>query len=194
MKLSISTVVAVLALAVTGCAPPEGYPAEQVVRTAQVEYYGREAEWMNYVIPRLSTLAEGGDRLAQANLGAIYYVRQDHTKAAKWVGIAAERGDPNSQYYFGFMHRDGLGGVPKDVVHAYKWFILSAEGVTGERWPNPKDTWDPLWNRTLAKANEQKRTSLLAEVEVAREALSTELSDAERAEAEKFALAWKMFP
>ena len=149
---------------------------------------------MNYVIPRLRALAEGGDRAAQAQLGKIYYTRQEHAKAAKWIRIAAQRGDPGSQYYFGFMYRDGLGGVPKDIVHAYKWFILSAKGTTSKRWPKPKDTWDPLWNRTLAKLNEKKRISLLAEIEVAHDALAAQLSAAERADAERLVRAWKMTP
>ena len=97
MKRPVLAVVVVLALAAAGCIPPQGSPVGEVLGSAYAEGFETEAEWMNYVIPRLRSLAEGGDRLAQADLGKIYYARQDHAKAAKWIRIAAQRGDPGSQ-------------------------------------------------------------------------------------------------
>jgi hypothetical protein len=186
MKHPVVAIVAMLALAIAGCAPKLSPVEEAIVPVFKGDY--------ETAIVRLRPLAEAGDRDAQAFLGEAYYVRQDHAKSAKWLRISARRGQASAQYYLGFMFRDGLGGVPKDKVHAYKWFILSSKSASRESWPKPKDTWDPLARMHRKRMNEKMRRSFQAKVNVARNALAAELSAAQRADAERLARAWKPTP
>jgi hypothetical protein len=186
MKRTVFVVVAIFALAATGCAPKLSPVGEAILPALKGDY--------ETAIARLRPLAEGGDRTAQAMLGEAYYLRQDHAKAVKWLRISAQQGNAGAQYYLGLMFRDSLGSVPKDNIHAYKWFILSAKGASSESWPKPEDTWDPLARSFRARQSEKMRKSFLARVEVARDALAAEMSAAERADAEKIARAWKPVP
>ena len=75
-------------------------------------------------------LAEGGDKIAQYNLGVKYYfgegVPQDYKEAVKWFTKAAEQGDAKAQYNLGNKYRKGEG-VPQDYKEAVKWFTKAAE-------------------------------------------------------------------
>ena len=79
-------------------------------------------------------LAEQGNALGQANLGAMYAngqgVAQDYAEALKWFRLAAAQGDASAQNSLGFMYANGLG-MAQDYVRAYMWFNLGAEsGLT----------------------------------------------------------------
>lgn len=74
-------------------------------------------------------LAEGGNSVAQFNLGFMYSqghgVPQDYKEAVKWYRMAAEQGDAMAQYNLGISYASGRG-VPQDYVQAHLWFNLSA--------------------------------------------------------------------
>ena len=66
-------------------------------------------------------LAEGGNSVAQNNLGVLYRygwgVSQDYKEAATWFTLAAEQGYANAQFNLGVMYEEGEG-VPKDDKEA----------------------------------------------------------------------------
>ena len=75
-------------------------------------------------------LAEGGDAVAQYNLGLMYRngqgVPQDDKTAVKWYTLSAEQGDAFAQVNLGIMYDLGQG-VPQDDKTAVKWYTLAAE-------------------------------------------------------------------
>ena len=79
--------------------------------------------------PQLLEEAEGGDALAQHQLGMIYSFGQgvpnDEKEAMKWYRKAADQGYVMAQHSIGYAYRTGLG-VLKDYVTAYAWYSLSA--------------------------------------------------------------------
>ena len=62
-------------------------------------------------------------------LGVIYSqgdgVPQVYSEAARWFGLAADKGDPQAQYNLGLAYAQGQG-VPQDNVTAHMWFNLAA--------------------------------------------------------------------
>ncbi|HSQ02901.1 MAG TPA: tetratricopeptide repeat protein [Burkholderiales bacterium] len=77
-------------------------------------------------------LAQGGDALAQYNLGVLYRnglgVRRDYNEAMRWYRSAAQQGLPIAQYDLGAMYRLGQG-VAQDYVRAHMWLNLSAAAM-----------------------------------------------------------------
>ena len=58
---------------------------------------------------------------------------QNSAPAARWLGEAANTGDPEGMVEFARLHRSGIG-VEQDAVQAYVWFnraaaLLNMEGV-----------------------------------------------------------------
>ncbi len=49
-------------------------------------------------------------------------VQQNDAEAAKWFGLAAERGQVNAQFNLGLIFEDGRG-VPKNDAVAAKWYL-----------------------------------------------------------------------
>ena len=84
-------------------------------------------------------LAEGGDKIAQFNLGVMYGngkgVPQDYKLAVKWYTKAAEQGDAKTQFNLGLMYDNGKG-VPQDYKLAVKWYTMSAEQGNAEAQSN----------------------------------------------------------
>lgn len=70
--------------------------------------------------------AERGNINAQANVGNLYYYKKDYVKAAEWYRKAAEQGNANSQFFLGWMYRQGYG-ITKNNVEAAKWYHKAAE-------------------------------------------------------------------
>jgi TPR repeat protein len=70
--------------------------------------------------------AEHGVPAAQGNLGLIYEHARDDDAASGWYKKAALQGDPRAQYHLGRACERGRG-EPKDLVEAYKWYLLSSE-------------------------------------------------------------------
>ena len=83
-------------------------------------------------VERTIRLAEGGDKIAQYDLGVMYRdgdgVPQDYKEAVKWYTKAAEQGLAKAQLFLGNRYYLGQG-VPKDLVQAYAWYnVASANG------------------------------------------------------------------
>jgi TPR repeat protein len=79
---------------------------------------------------RTKRQAEGGDKVAQNNLGKMYYngigVPKDYKEAVNWYRKAAQHGEANSQFKLALMYDNGRG-VPEDDKEAVKWYIKAAE-------------------------------------------------------------------
>lgn len=77
----------------------------------------------------LKAAAERGYRIAQNNLGVLYFegfgIPQDLEKAAYWYRQSASQGDQVAQSNLGVLYREGLG-VPQDMDTAFMWFELAA--------------------------------------------------------------------
>lgn len=75
-------------------------------------------------------LAEQGGVAAQFALGVAYYygdmgVRKDYSEAFKWLKLAAEQGDLDSQYIIGHMYANGEG-VGQNYGLAIWWYNQAA--------------------------------------------------------------------
>ena len=118
MRLFKFAVVCVAALAICGCdqgqptppAPTPDKPATSAVTAID--------------FAATKKAAEGGDAIAQFNLGAMYDngqgVPQDVAEALKWYRLAADQGQADAQFNLGVMYYNGQG-VPKDLIEAYAW-------------------------------------------------------------------------
>ena len=110
--------------------------------------------------------AEQGDRVAQAYLGFMYAngrgVPQDDAEAVMWLRRSAAQGYPTGQFMLGLMVDKGRG-APQDFVEAEMWLNLAASAAT----PAQRDYWTRIRN-----------------------AVSSKLTRAERAEAQARALGW----
>ena len=85
------------------------------------------------------------DTRAQFALAEMYSqgqgVPQDNKAAAKWYVEAADHGYPKAQYTVGLMYAKGTGGVPQDLVQAYKWLSLAGDiAVRNKEWVEEKMT------------------------------------------------------
>ena len=76
------------------------------------------------------TLAEGGDRIAQASLALLYQtgqgVTQDYKKANELLSASAMQGYPFAFTGLGNSFHEGLG-VKKDIKIAMVWFLLAMD-------------------------------------------------------------------
>lgn len=74
-------------------------------------------------------LAEQGDALAQAKVGAMYHlgrdIGQDEEEAARWMLKAAEQKLPDAEVFVAAMYERGLG-VPQNVEAATQWYQKAA--------------------------------------------------------------------
>ena len=84
-------------------------------------------------------LAEGGDRMAQFNLGLLHETGrgmvEDPAEAAAWYERAAQQGVTRAQFNLALLHQTGRG-VEKDGAEALYWLEVAAghgEGVEGEQ-------------------------------------------------------------
>ena len=79
---------------------------------------------------KIKTLAEGGDRDAQNNLGLCfqfgYGTKQDYAKAMIWFRRAADSGCATAQFNVGGLYFEG-NGVEKDLRAATIWYKKAAE-------------------------------------------------------------------
>ena len=81
--------------------------------------------------------AEQEYSIGMAKIGYLYDQRQDYERAFTFYTIAAQNGDPISQYNLGVMYKDGKG-VNKDIGEAIFWLekasnqgLLEAQYLTG---------------------------------------------------------------
>jgi TPR repeat protein len=84
--------------------------------------YSEAAKW-------LRKAADQGFTPAMSTLGYMHLygigVKHDFAQALQWNRRAAQSGDPAAQDNLGQMYENGEGGLPIDLVQAYKWFWLS---------------------------------------------------------------------
>jgi len=93
--------------------------------------------------------AAEGDVESQVHLGNVASVNGRVTEAAKWFGMAAERGHPDAQYRIGSFYSDGIG-VKQNDTKAVEWLNKAAQqGHTdarqflSTRYANWRDSDDP---------------------------------------------------
>ena len=91
-----------VALLLVGCENKQ--PIESEANKTRTELEESEFE-------RTKRLAEGGDKIAQYNLGVMYEngrgVPQDYKEAVKWYTKCAEQGAADAQYNLGVMYANG---------------------------------------------------------------------------------------
>lgn len=79
--------------------------------------------------PGLLERAEGGDAVAQNEVGSRYYagrgVPRDDAEAARWIRTAAEQGYAPAQYNLGLLHFRNRG-VPGTDAEAARWYAAAA--------------------------------------------------------------------
>ena len=82
-------------------------------------------------LTRIQKKAEQGDAKAQYELGWIYFVGesipQDYAKAAQWSQKAAEQGNRDGQFLWGYLHLLPGQAVPEDTSKAAQWFQKAAK-------------------------------------------------------------------
>jgi TPR repeat protein len=81
------------------------------------------------VLDRAISLANHGDVDAELMLGLDYLngtgTAKNPAQAARWLQLAAEGGEPVSQYWFGTLYERGLG-VKADPALAFHWYQTAA--------------------------------------------------------------------
>lgn len=86
--------------------------------------YAASAQW-------LRKAADQGCASAMNTLGFLsqhgYGVQKDWNEAVRWYGRGAQLGNAAAEDNLGLMYEDGHGGLPRDEVQAYKWFLLSEQ-------------------------------------------------------------------
>jgi hypothetical protein len=129
------------------------------------------------------------------NQGMIALGRDDYPKVAQLLRPLAERGDPRSQFWIGYMHLEGLG-LPQDFSQALKWLQRSADhgengaqyqlaGMYAEANGVPRDLVSAyMWLSIAASQGHEKSTK-------GRDELGAHLTREQIAEATKRASEWK---
>ncbi|HEY1661133.1 MAG TPA: tetratricopeptide repeat protein [Verrucomicrobiae bacterium] len=86
--------------------------------------YATAAQWLNKAATR-------GYLPAMGTMGYMYQfgvgVKHDWQQALRWTRPAALRGDPTAEDDLGLMYENANAGLSRDLVQAYKWFLLSSE-------------------------------------------------------------------
>jgi TPR repeat protein len=155
----------------------------------------------------LTPLAENGDVRAQSMLGLIYYrggrdVQKDDAQALRWFRLAADRGDAIAQLSLGLMYADGRG-VPQDNDEAAKWYRRAADQgnpqaqynlglwyAKGDGGPPDKvraHMWFNLAAAHFPAADTRDRNAAVT----SRDAVATNMTAEEVADAQRLARAWK---
>jgi TPR repeat protein len=144
-------------------------------------------------------LAEQGKAKAQYLLASMYMlgqgVPQDYAEAAKWYRLAAEQGNAAAQYNLGIMYAKGRG-VPQDDAEAAKWYRLAAEQGNAAAQFGLGDLYDlgkgvpqdyvraHMWFNLAAAKGAGRAVKF-------REFVSSKMTPAQIAEAQKLAREWK---
>ncbi len=107
-----------------GSAPPPSPAAEGEELYRKGLYPEALAHW--------KAAAEAGDRRSAYLLGVEYIdgksnvVGRDYAEGEKWIGQAAEAGEPAAQFEMGSLYEHGLG-VERDIAIAAGWYLKAAE-------------------------------------------------------------------
>lgn len=104
--------------------------------------------------------AEAGNPMAEYNLGLLYSDQmfsegkteaEDDKQAALWLSRAADHGVVAAQNNLGVLYADGRG-VEKDIVQAYKWFLLASQGGDADSAQSVKTLEGELRPEEIAQA------------------------------------------
>jgi TPR repeat protein len=132
--------------------------------------------------------AERGHLTSQNALALAYFsgdgVERDYSVAAKWYLRAANQGNSIAQLMLGMMYENGQG-VPQDRVLAYKWQNIAAAHASPKK-PNATNYLDRM-SQALDVMNHKGAVEM-------RDRLYQEMTQAERAEAQKLTREWRAKP
>ncbi len=146
----------------------------------------------------MSVAAEAGDVAAQFNLGVAYAngtgTERDYGEALKWFRLAADQGAAPAQFNLGVIYQRGLG-VPQDHAEAAKWYLRAAEAddpraelEIGLKLADGDgigvDKLSALKWLILAAINGEANAAMHRDI------VAADLTEAERAEADRLAHAW----
>ncbi|GAC1331648.1 MAG: tetratricopeptide repeat protein [Beijerinckiaceae bacterium] len=106
-----------------------------------------------------------GDANAQYNLGRLYLdgsgVDKDARQAARWLNLAADKGNASAQALLGQILFNGEGGVPRQRARGLMWLTLARDAATA-----PKDQWIvELYEKAVTAASDPDRQMALAYIE-----------------------------
>ncbi|MBR7621371.1 sel1 repeat family protein [Phenylobacterium sp. 20VBR1] len=144
-------------------------------------------------------LADQGNAVAQYHLGLLYDtgqgVPQDYAAAAAWYRKAADQGHSDAQFNLGLLYDNGQG-APQDHAAAAAWYRKAADQGDAEAQTNLGIAYATgqgvaqdyvLARMWLNLAAAQGDTS----AGKARDVITTSMTPAEIAEAQRLASAWK---
>ena len=98
-----------------------------------------------------------GDPDAQYRLARFYLgvdgSPKDARQAARWLGLAAQKGQYQAQALLGHMLLTGEGGLPRQAARGLMWLTLAHEAMTGSG-----DAWiAQYYEAAVAQTNEDER-------------------------------------
>ncbi|HLL28839.1 MAG TPA: tetratricopeptide repeat protein [Xanthobacteraceae bacterium] len=96
-----------------------------------------------------------GDPDAQYRLARLYLGAEpkDPRQAARWLGLAAQKGQYKAQALLGHMLVTGEGGLPKQAARGLMWLTLAHEAMAGA-----DDGWiSQYYNDAMAQTTEDER-------------------------------------
>src|SRR5215475_8253266 len=105
-----------------------------------------------------------GNADAQYDLARLYLKapdasRDDFTYGARWLGLAAQKGQHQAQALLGQMLFNGER-LPKNPARGLMWLTLACEGA------GPDESWiRDSYNRAIAKATDDERTTAVRMLE-----------------------------
>lgn len=106
-----------------------------------------------------------GDPDAQYNLARLYIegtgVNRDMRLAARWLGLAAHKGQYQAQAALGGMLFKGDEGISRQAARGLMWLTLARDAAAG-----PDDKWVvDLYDEAFASANSDERAMALVYLE-----------------------------
>lgn len=163
------------AAAATQTAFEQGMQQFETAKTAEYKYrhYAAAANCFR-------TAADAGHAHARYMLGQLYYNgwgfdKDDDEEAARWTALAAEQGDAEAQFFYGFLFEMG-SGVKEDIPSCLKWYELAAEQghneakyrlgrlcFDGRICPKSKQKAEALW-RSAAEAGYEEAVIGMADL------------------------------
>jgi TPR repeat protein len=126
---------------VAGAVKPDPERAVEMFEMAATRFGDSDAE---YHLARMFIEGEGG-------------LEKDKLRAAKWLGLAAEKGHHGAQALLGHMLFRG-DGVPRQATRGLTWLNIASAAAKA-----PKDSWiRDLQIKDLAAASESERSAVAA--------------------------------
>jgi TPR repeat protein len=106
-----------------------------------------------------------GDASGQYNLGRVYLdgsgVDKDPRQAARWLNLAADKGNASAQALLGQILFNGEGGVPRQRARGLMWLTLARDAASA-----PKEQWIvDLYEKAVTAASDPDRQMALAYIE-----------------------------